>query len=40
MAIPASTASAAGGDVTVMSRNIYLGADIIGLATAPDLPTF
>ncbi len=40
MAVPASTASAAGGDVTVMSRNIYLGADIIGLATAPDLPTF
>ena len=40
MAVPASTASAAGGDVTVMSRNIYLGADIIGLATAPDLAAF
>jgi hypothetical protein len=40
MAVPASTASAAGGDVTVMSRNIYLGADIIGLATAPDLDAF
>ncbi len=40
MAVPASTASAAGGDVTVMSRNIYLGADIIGLVLAPDLPAF
>ena len=40
MAIPASSASAAGGDVTVMTRNIYLGADIVTLATAPDLATF
>lgn len=40
IAIPASTASAAGGDVTVMSRNIYLGADIISLATAPNLDVF
>ncbi len=40
MAIPASTASAAGGVVTVMSRNIYLGADIISLAAAPDLDAF
>ena len=40
MAIPASTASAAGGDVKVMSRNIYLGADIISLATAPNLDAF
>ncbi len=40
MAIPASTASAAGGDVTVMSRNIYLGADIISLAAARNLDAF
>lgn len=40
MAIPASTASAAGGDVNVMTRNIYLGADIISLATAPNLDAF
>ncbi len=38
-AIPAAPAMA-GGDVTVMTRNIYLGADIITLATAPDRPAF
>ena len=40
-AVPSSSAVAAsGGDVTVMSRNIYLGADIITLATAPNLDAF
>lgn len=38
-AIPAAPAMA-GGDVTVMTRNIYLGADIITLATAPDRAAF
>jgi endonuclease/exonuclease/phosphatase family metal-dependent hydrolase len=27
-------------DVTVMTRNVYVGADLITLATAPDRPTF
>ncbi len=39
-AVPSSAAFAAGGDVKVMSRNIYLGADIITLATAPSLDAF
>ena len=34
---PAPT-HAASDDVTVMSRNLYLGSDIINLATAPDVP--
>ncbi len=39
-AVPSSSAFAAGGDVKVMSRNIYLGADIITLALAPNLDAF
>ena len=39
VAIPAAPAMA-GGDVTVMTRNIYLGADIIQLAAAPDEAAF
>lgn len=38
-AIPAAPAMA-GGDVTVMTRNLYLGADIIQLATAPNEASF
>jgi endonuclease/exonuclease/phosphatase family metal-dependent hydrolase len=34
-----ATASAKSSDVTVMTRNLYLGSDIINLATAPDIPT-
>ncbi len=40
VAVPSSAAFAAGGDVKVMSRNIYLGADIITLALAPSLDAF
>jgi endonuclease/exonuclease/phosphatase family metal-dependent hydrolase len=36
---PAAQAATAKPDLTVMSRNLYLGADIITLATAPDAPT-
>ena len=38
-AVPAAPAMA-GGNVTVMTRNLYLGADIIGLAAAPDEASF
>ena len=36
-AVP-TPATAAPNDVTVMTRNLYLGSDIINLATAPDVP--
>ena len=39
-AVPAAPAMAAGGSVTVMTRNIYLGADIIGLAGDKPLSEF
>src|SRR3954453_7353868 len=38
-ALPAA-ASAKKQDLKVMTRNVYLGADLIPLATAPDLATF
>ena len=37
-ALPAA-APAAARDVTVMTRNLYLGSDVINLATSPDVPT-
>src|SRR3712207_1103234 len=37
-AAPASSPAAAR-DVTVMTRNLYLGSDVINLAVAPDIPT-
>lgn len=36
LALPAAAPAA---DVTVMTRNLYLGSDIINLAVAPDIPT-
>jgi len=39
LAVVAPSASAANPDLTIMSRNLYLGADIIKLVGAPDLAT-
>ena len=37
LAVPASASAASNAEVTVMSRNLYLGADIITAATAANL---
>ncbi len=39
-AAPSSAATSTKSDLTVMTRNLYLGADIIPLATQPDLASF
>lgn len=39
IALPAA-AAAQPQNVKVLSRNLYLGSDVVGLATAPDLPAF